>query len=64
MVQRLRTMGHILERTPGNVMSGLRPPSTTTTHMLGATEGYPSEQPLLLGEEAPAPQGNLFGGGG
>ena len=33
MVQRLRTMGHILERTPGNVMTGLRAPSTTTTHV-------------------------------
>ncbi len=67
MVVRLRSMGRFLERAPGNVMTGLRPPSTST-YMTGATE-----EPVLLGEHALAPHSNdpqpqqlpggIFGGG-
>ncbi len=62
-----QSMGHILERAPGNIMSGLRPP-TATTYM---TE---TDTQVLLGEQANTPinndaqqqqqYGGIFGGSG
>ncbi len=48
LVNRLRSMGHILECAPGNIMVGLRPPAATTF----VTEATAQ---VLLGDQANAP---------
>ncbi len=62
LVNRIRSMGHILERAPGNIMTGLRPPSSTTWMMEASTTdrtqtflGEPTTEPPTLYDDLPPP---------